>query len=398
MNSIYAIILAALFTPLRRRGWGLNLLIVGPPGGGKTAIVEEACRRAGLKSWSLPVNLMEAPEFNGYPMRTKAGTMAYAHPAWAGEVAAHAEDFGGAVVNLDELNTGTPPVLAACMKMTLEKRCGSFSLGENTRFIAMINPTGIAESAGGIDIPPALANRFGWLDMPPIPFDDWAAHVLDEDLKDFEAQDLVDPESKQAEILRVWPEVYQRHATSVLSYLEARPAKIHSYPKHAADASGPWPSNRTWHDGAIRALASAEIHNLSADDRLAFVGAFVGAPAALEYETWRTQADLPNPTAWLAGKAEFVPDKTRLDRTHAFLIGVAMTLTKIEPGKRDTELLRFFEFCAEGLDGAKDLAVHATRYIARDGAGRLTTTEIKNLPKDLGKFVADLGAFSRKVN
>jgi hypothetical protein len=77
-----------------------------------------------------------------------------------------------------------------------------------------------------------------------------------------------------------------------------RPGLLEAYPKDRARASGPWPSVRSWTNAAICAAA---LEAIDADPLLRYqaMAGCVGEEAALEFQTWESQLDLPDPEEWL---------------------------------------------------------------------------------------------------
>ena len=88
------------------------------------------------------------------------------------------------------------------------------------------------------------------------------------------------------------------HAALIGAFHKHRPGLLEAYPKDRAKASGPWPSIRSWTNAAICAAA---LEAIDAEPLLRYraTGGCVGEEAALEYQTWESQLDLPDPEAWI---------------------------------------------------------------------------------------------------
>lgn len=402
--SSFDILAAAMMTPRRGGGMGLNVNVIGQPGTAKSGRIAALCqKKLGLYCETLMVNLMEAPEFQGYPfvqerkVKTPTGNgkvkvstereMDYAAPAWARRVS----NAGRAVVFLDEMNTASPPVFAACMRMVNDGAVGPHDLGSKTRFIAAMNPTEIAAGAGGSDIPPALANRFGHITVDLPAHSEWADWIA---LQEGEVDDgdTPDAEALEQDVMDRWLPVYTKHANLICAYLASRPQNRLKMPDPTAvESHAAWPSLRTW-EYAIRAQASAEIHGLSDEDRLRFVSAYVGQAATAEFSGWVREQDLPNPLDFLKGLISFKPDAKRPDRTFAFLIAASLAASQMDRGKRDDELAKLFEAYKTVAADAKDIVLRSAAYLKT-----ITTTEITQLPQESKELYYNIGSLSDRA-
>jgi len=170
-------------------------------------------------------------------------------------------------------------------------------------------------------------------------------------------------------VIEAWPEAYAKAVGLSTAFLRRRPELHNAKPADNDPAcSGAWPSPRTW-EYATRALASAEIHNLSATDRDDFVAAFVGQAAATEFLTWIDAADLPEPADVLDGKVAFSHDPKRIDRTEAVLAACAALVVPKDSAKRNERagaLWKIFETVAED---AVDVALPSMGQLAAAGLG-----------------------------
>jgi MoxR-like ATPase len=305
--TVKAIIKAALFTPVANDRWGLNLLLWGKPGIGKTSILESIFRQ-----YNLPFEVLSPGErgegaFGVTPV-PQNGYITYPSPEWT-----KALDKGGAVF-LDEINTAPPAILAPIMGIALARRVGGHQLGNRVRVLAAANPTN--EAADGHDLPPPLANRFGHLDWTLPNVDEWTNFMV----SGAEEVEVFDSIKEEARVLAAWPEAFSKAKGLVGGFLKRRSNLLHAQPPSTdPNLSKAWPSPRTW-EMATRALASAEIHRLSDADKETFISAFIGLGASTEFMTYCTEADLPDPVAVLEGREKFKHNAKKLDRTVSFLI------------------------------------------------------------------------------
>src|SRR5204863_2821846 len=83
----------------------------------------------------------------------------------------------------------------------------------------------------------------------------------------------------------------------VAAFIRCRPALLDACPTNPTASGRAWPSRRTW-------TMTADVLALLADDdaEAAYLAAsgLVGEGAAVEYLTWRREADLPDPAAVVA--------------------------------------------------------------------------------------------------
>lgn len=210
--------IASLLTDLWKRPNSPPVLIIGPPGGGKTSIIGQVAKVLSYHSETLMGNTLEPSDVAGIPY-LKGEQMILAPPAWAmrvKEVATH----GHAVLNFDELNTARPATLAALLRVILERRVGDVDLGPNVHIVATMNPA--EEAAHGWELPPAVANRFLHLTVAPTSVTDWKRWAASQD---------------------ECPEYHKLAAEFPLPTL------------YSAPESGPFASPRSWHF-ALRAAAA----------------------------------------------------------------------------------------------------------------------------------------------
>lgn len=385
------IIRAALFTPTRN-GWGIPTKVEGDPGIGKTAMTEQLAEKLGFDYQTLVLSTTEAVEAAGYPyidekkvvkdnkvVETKR-EMRYALPGYA-KRAQTADRF---LLILDELNTCDPRVFSAYMRVVNERMCGEAPLGDGTRIVACINPTEIAQAAGGVDLPMAFANRWCHLKAVKPPVSQWADWLVNQEFS--EDSDVEDAAAIEAHVLKAWPEHFGRSAGEVVGYLHAMPTRHLVVPDPTSkDASGAWPAPRSW-DLFTRARASSALHGLGAEDADQFQAGCIGAIAYSEFRKWVRDADLPDARAWLRGEVEFVHNAARLDRTAAFLAAAATMLTALPVGERGAEFKRLVGFMGT-FETRRDILINSIALLH----GSIKSTEMMDLPGDLRKVIVSLG-------
>ena len=355
------IVRAALHTPISGGAWGLPLLLTAEPGATKTSTLRALARAGGVPCRVLSPGTDGEGAFGVVPV-PDGGRITYPRPEWFDMFGA---DGAGLVVT-DEVTTAPAMLQASIMGMLTERRVGAAKFPKRVRVIGACNPVALA--ANGFELTAPLANRFGHLDWPAPEVDVvtavWSNMIADEYTDDVPAYDA-DIDGWLAEEKRVkglWTEAFSIAVGLVSSFLRAQPQMKNRCPDPSSgQASGPWPSDRTW-EYAIRSLASASVHGLSDADSAKFTRGFVGDEAFVAFNAYREALDLPDVAALLDGKATFKHNPARLDRTAAVITAAAtMVAAKDSPQSRVDAIWSFFpQWC----DGARDLSVPAMKQLA----------------------------------
>ncbi|MBC9706681.1 MAG: AAA family ATPase [Enterococcus sp.] len=296
-------------------------VIWGPPGAGKTSILNAIAAANGLHLEQILASTKEPPDFSGFPFIDK-GVMRLAPPAWASNIVnVYRESKRPSIAFFDEISTAAPATQAALLTTILDRRAGETQLPMSTRMIAAANPPKIA--ANGWDMTAPMANRFTHLDWeldnitiarglqigwssPDIP-------RLPSNIKSL---------IKNAEIL-------------VGSYIESKPDAIRydfsSFSGNAAKsefhaAINAWPSARSWTVAAKlyaagQAAKNANKEPLHKDVTRLLIEGTVGVAQAQQFLTYTESLDLPNPQDILRDP-DNVEIPTRLDKISAVLASV----------------------------------------------------------------------------
>ncbi len=262
----------------------IPLLITGGAGIGKTSEAREIAR---ILSWMYyeinPSN--SAPEDLTMPQVNRERGVLQSIP-W--EWVAQMQEADNGLFVVDEFNTGSKQMEAALMKVILEGKIGSISMGDGVRRIALMNPASLATNGSEISGP--TANRFCHLKAMPY-FKAWKQGQL--------------TGKYPMNLVRVpdnWTEYIPQAAAMVVSYLETHGEHFYLEPDEGSPAmSGPWPSPRTW-DMTKRLLAAclACDLNLESDITTLLVCGCVGEGVGGQFLTWTlTTLMLPTPEqAW----------------------------------------------------------------------------------------------------
>lgn len=178
------------------------LFLWGPPGIGKSELVEDITNELGGYMIDLRLGQMEPTDIRGIPFYNKdLGKMDWAEPIDLPSEEL-ASQYPIVVLFLDEMNSSAPSVQAAAYQLILNRRIGKYKLPDNVVMVA----AGNRESDKGVTyrMPTPLANRFIHQEMKVdfSSWQDWAVnHNIHKDVVgylSFAKQDLYDFDAKSA--------------------------------------------------------------------------------------------------------------------------------------------------------------------------------------------------------
>jgi hypothetical protein len=178
------------------------LFLWGPPGIGKSELVENITKELGGHMIDLRLGQMEPTDIRGIPFYNKdIGKMDWAPPVELPDEEL-ASQYPIVVLFLDELNSAAPSVQSAAYQLILNRRIGKFRLPNNVVMVA----AGNRESDKGVTyrMPTPLANRFIHQEMKVdfASWQEWAVlHKIHKDVVgylSFAKQDLYDFDAKSA--------------------------------------------------------------------------------------------------------------------------------------------------------------------------------------------------------
>ena len=174
----------------------------GPPGVGKSELIEEITNELGGHMIDLRMAQMEPTDIRGIPFFNKdLGVMDWAPPI---ELPTEelASQYPCIVLFLDEMNSAPPAVQAAGYQLVLNGRVGKYVLPKNVHIVA----AGNRDSDKGVTyrMPMPLANRFIHLEMRP-DFASWQNWAIENQVHEdvvgylsFAKQDLYDFDAKSS--------------------------------------------------------------------------------------------------------------------------------------------------------------------------------------------------------
>jgi len=295
----------------------LSTLLVSPPGVGKTAIVEaltsQICdRKYGGDAAKFPLVITNAaqamPEDLGgaqVPNHEERIMQSYAMGAILPLIKA-----GVGVHLIDEYGSTGPQMRAACLSVFEGKLYGDRRL-PGVAVVACMNDAGIATNGQDMTLPELNRPfRIDWVTDNAAWFD-WLIGGLGA-----VHQFPILPES--------WAKTHLPKTRNLVQmFLKRNPRLIHVAPP--IEEQKPWPSNRSWTNGAdMFAAVLASGFDMASDEVHGALLGYVGRSAADEFFAWVRAMDLPDPEALLANPQTahaMIPD--RHDRAMACLESVA---------------------------------------------------------------------------
>jgi ATPase family associated with various cellular activities (AAA) len=237
----------------------------GPPGIGKSELVEGITNELGGLMYDLRLGQMEPTDIRGIPFFNKNNEkMDWAPPVDLPDEET-ASQYPVIVLFLDEMNSAAPAVQAAGYQLILNRRIGKYKLPDNVVIVA----AGNRESDKGVTyrMPSPLANRFVHLEVRP-DFDSWFS----------------------------WATQNRVHQ-DVVGYLSFSKGSLMDF--DAKSASRAFATPRSW--SFVSQFLKQD--SISDDELRDLISGTVGEGHALSFMAHRKVAgSMPNPTDVLSGK------------------------------------------------------------------------------------------------
>jgi len=278
----------------------------GPPGVGKSELVEEITNELGGHMIDLRMAQMEPTDIRGIPFFNKElGVMDWAPPI---ELPTEelASQYPCIVLFLDEMNSAPPAVQAAGYQLVLNGRVGKYVLPKNVHIVA----AGNRDSDKGVTyrMPMPLANRFIHLEMRP-DFASWQNWAIENQVHE-----------------------------DVVGYLSF--AKQDLYDFDAKSSSRAFATPRTW--TFVSQLLQEE--DMDPDTLYNLVAGTVGEGLATKFVAHRKIASkMPNPSDILSGKVKELSVK-EISAMYSLTISMCYELkSALETDKVDNK--KFHEMC-----------------------------------------------------
>ncbi len=325
----------------------IPVLLWGPPGEGKTAVVESASD-AGWHVETLIVSHYEPSDFAGLPVIGADGSVTLAPPGWATRLAAV---DGPSIAFFDEFSTASPALQAAALRPLTHFEVGALQLPDTVSFVAAANPADIA--ASGWELAAPTASRFVHLD--------WALPI------EVYAECLITQAWPALPVYPIPPDqdgAQGRQRVLVSGFLRARQSQISVIPVDSAARGRAFPTPRTW-DYATRLAAFAAAVGAPKEVIRLLVTGCVGDLTAHEFLTWSDAQDLPDPEDLLADPHGFDFTGRRPDRVYVTLQSVLAAVVRETTARRWTDAVTLCAVAAKAV--GIDPAVPVVRALLRDG-------------------------------
>jgi hypothetical protein len=319
------------------------LFLWGPPGIGKSELVEGIANDLGGLMIDLRLGQMEPTDIRGIPFYNKdIGKMDWAPPVELPDEETAAQ-YPIVVLFLDELNSAAPSVQSAAYQLILNRRIGKYKLPDNVVMVA----AGNRESDKGVTyrMPTPLANRFIHQEMK-VDFASW----------------------------QEWA-VNNRIHKDVVGYLSF--AKQDLYDFDAKSASRAFATPRSW------TFVSQLLDDNSDDDTtMNLIAGTVGEGLAVKFMAHKKVAGkMPNPADILSGKVKDLQVK-EVSAMYSLVISMCYELkaaveTKVEDKKFHEMADNFLGYMMKNFE--TELTVMGARIA-------LTTYDLPFLPTKLKNF------------
>jgi hypothetical protein len=335
------------------------LFLWGPPGIGKSELVEGIARDLNGLMIDLRLGQMEPTDIRGIPFYNKdIGKMDWAPPVELPDEEMAAQ-YPIVVLFLDELNSAAPSVQSAAYQLILNRRIGKYRLPDNVVMVA----AGNRESDKGVTyrMPTPLANRFIHQEMK-VDFASW----------------------------QEWAVNNQVHK-DVVGYLTF--AKQDLYDFDAKSASRAFATPRSW--SFVSQLLD---DNVDAETLTNLIAGTVGEGLAVKFMAHRKVADqMPKPADILSGKVTKL-DIKEVSAMYSLVISMCYELkaaveSKVEDSKFQAMADNFLAFMMKNFE--TELTVMGARIALTTYNLPMMPTKLKNFDEfhqRFGKYILAAGA------
>lgn len=312
------------------------VMLWGPPGVGKSQIIQEIGRHHSAPVIDIRLSQMEPSDLRGIPFRNEE-SVEWAVPAMLPNAKRHGAK---GILFLDEITSAAPTVSAAAYQLILDRRLGEYLVPDGWAIFAAGNRQG--DRGVTYSMPAPLANRFSHLDFETH-LDDWVLWAYKNDIDE-----------------------------RVIAFLRFRPELLFDFdPAHNPVA---FPSPRSW-EFAHRALQKFE-HN--SDLLLGSLQACVGPAAGIELKAFVDNLDnLPDIDAITTGD-ESVPVPKETDLQYA--VAAALVGRSIR---------------AQENDDANEALGHILNYAGRFPQREMGVMLVSDMHRAIGEKIFAVPQFSQ---
>jgi hypothetical protein len=320
------------------------LFLWGPPGIGKSELVQDITKELNGFMIDLRLSQMEPTDIRGVPFYNKElNKMDWAPPVELPDEEL-ASQYPIVVLFLDELNSAPASVQAAAYQLTLNRQIGKYRLPDNVVMVA----AGNRESDRGVTyrMPTALANRFIHLELA-VDFNVWLNWAVRNNVH-----------------------------KDVVGYLSFAKQDLNDFDARSASRSFATP--RSWF--FVSQLLQDD--NIDNDTLFNLVAGTVGEGLAVKFMAHRKiSSRMPNPSDILSGKVTELEVK-EVSAMYSLVVGMCYELVDAVKNKVSTEKFHdmgdnFFSFMMKNFE---------TELVIMGARVALTTHQLPFLPTKLKNF------------
>ncbi|MEM7554278.1 MAG: MoxR family ATPase [Cyanobacteria bacterium P01_A01_bin.84] len=254
---------------LIRKNIKISTMIWGPPGIGKSSIVEQLALSNNIDFVDVRLSQLAPTDLRGLPVAVDSVSKWYP-PEFLPRK-------GKGILFLDELNMAPPVMQGVAQQLILDRRVGSYVVPEGWYVWAAGNRK--EDKAAVFDMPTPLANRFLHLEVKP-DFDSFKLYALETGVHE-----------------------------QIIAFLSFRSSLLHKIdPQQPA-----WSSPRSW-------VMASQLHHAGLD-----IAPAVGNPTKAEFDAFiHLYENIPNLTVILEGKGDNIPFPKEPSSRYATAIGLTV--------------------------------------------------------------------------
>jgi hypothetical protein len=321
--------LQAFLENLVRNRIDLSTMLWGPPGVGKSSVVAQVARNAGMQLVDVRLSQLAPTDLRGLPVPR------HGEPGQPGTSQWYPPEFlprdGQGILFLDELNMAPPSMQGVAQQLILDRRVGSYKVPDGWFIWAAGNRK--EDRASVFEMPAPLSNRFLHLQVE-VHFDSFKAFAIANGIQE-----------------------------QLLAFLSFRTELLHKL-----DPTRPaWPSPRSWMMASRLLDAGLPIESA------------VGDPAAHEYASYlHVYGSLPDLDAILAGKGHRIAFPGEASLRYAVSVGLVLRSSSAREGLAAIEWMERTAPAEWTHRGTLDMLGHLERLNQR---GRFCQEAASRLPK-----------------